>query len=242
MVSLKRKVTLFQYEPLLQVETAYVGWSAKSLFGGMGAPRGARVPAAPSPVETASLTAASTLEILLAESAERVRSQPAPPVTATLPSAPAPAVAVAADTKNEAGEDLGPRVLLAEDHPVNRKVVELILGAVGARITWVENGALAVEAFQRDTFDVVLMDMQMPVMDGLTAIRRIREWERETGAARTPILSLTANAMPEHVEASHAAGADDHLTKPVSAPGLIAAVQSAAAGREIEPQPLRRRA
>ncbi len=123
-----------------------------------------------------------------------------------------------------------PRVLLAEDHPTNRKVVELILSAVDVQLTSVENGAQAVAACEAGDFDVILMDMQMPVMDGLTAIRRIRADEAARGGVRTPIIALTANAMPEHVAATDAAGADGHLSKPVRADALIGAVTAAAAG------------
>ena len=115
----------------------------------------------------------------------------------------------------------GMRVLLAEDHFTNRRVVELILGAVGVDLTSVENGAEAIEAFRSGAFDLILMDMQMPVMDGLTAIREIRSVEAAAGAAPTPIHVLTANAMPEHVQASLAAGADGHLPKPIVADRLI---------------------
>ena len=121
------------------------------------------------------------------------------------------------------------RVLLAEDHPVNRKVVELILSAADVALTCVENGLEAVRAFEAAAYDVVLMDMQMPVMDGLTAIRRIRALEAERGASPTPIIALTANALPEHVAATQAAGADGHLSKPVRADALIDAVADAAA-------------
>ena len=114
-----------------------------------------------------------------------------------------------------------PRILLAEDHPVNRKVVELILESAGVELTSVENGAEAVEQFDAQPFDLILMDMQMPVMDGLTAMRLIRERERELGLRRTPIVALTANAMPEHQEASRQAGADEHVSKPVSAQVLL---------------------
>jgi len=112
-------------------------------------------------------------------------------------------------------------VLLAEDHPTNRRVVELILRAAGVELTSVCNGAEAVEAFSACPFDLVLMDMQMPVMDGLSAIEAIRAHERARGAARTPILTLTANAMPDHARASRRAGADGHLTKPISAQALL---------------------
>jgi PAS domain S-box-containing protein len=138
-----------------------------------------------------------------------------------------------------AGAEAGARVLLAEDHPTNRKVVELILNSVGVELTCVENGAEAVTASADGEFDLILMDMQMPVMDGLTATRLIREREAAQGAPAIPILCLTANAMPEHIEASKAAGADSHLTKPISAAALIEAVREAA-GREPQP-PARRR-
>ncbi len=121
-----------------------------------------------------------------------------------------------------------PKVLLAEDHATNRKVVTLILEAVGVDLLVVENGAEAVEAAKAQAFDVILMDMQMPVMDGLTAIRQIRAHERATGGRRTPILALTANAMAEHAAASAAAGADDHLSKPIAAVKLVEAVRRAA--------------
>ena len=130
----------------------------------------------------------------------------------------------------EADPLIGMRVLLAEDHPTNRRVVELILGAAGVDLTCVENGQEAVEAFCEGAFELVLMDMQMPVMDGLTAIREIRKLEAAAGASPTPILVLTANAMPEHISASRAAGADGHLTKPIIAEVLLERVAEAAAG------------
>ncbi|MGH6958516.1 MAG: ATP-binding protein [Caulobacteraceae bacterium] len=131
------------------------------------------------------------------------------------------------------------KVLLAEDHPTNRRVVQLILEAAGVVLTCVENGALAVEAWETGAFDLVLMDMQMPVMDGLTAIRAIREREAAQGRPRSRIHALTANAMPEHAEASRAAGADGHLTKPISADQLFRAVEeawAAPAAQEASPR------
>ncbi|MFD3264671.1 ATP-binding protein [Phenylobacterium ferrooxidans] len=117
------------------------------------------------------------------------------------------------------------RVLLAEDHPTNRRVVELILGAAGVDLTCVENGAEAVDEAARSNFDLILMDMQMPVMDGLTAIRAIRRRECREQAYPTPIYTLTANAMPEHAKASSEAGADGHITKPITADGLLRVVE-----------------
>jgi PAS domain S-box-containing protein len=137
-------------------------------------------------------------------------------------------VAPAAPADSEAAEFAhAPKVLLAEDHPTNRKVVSLILESIGAALSVVENGQDAVTAAASQEFDVILMDMQMPVMDGLTAIRVIREQERATGAHRTPILALTANAMPEHARASLDAGADGHLSKPIAAERLVEAVRIA---------------
>ncbi len=134
--------------------------------------------------------------------------------------------AAAEPTSAEAAPLAGMRVLLAEDHPTNRRVVELILGSAGVDLVCVEDGAAAVEACAAQAFDLVLMDMQMPVMDGLTAIAEIRAQERQSGRAATCIYTLTANAMPEHGLASQAAGADGHVTKPVTAESLLNAVES----------------
>ena len=150
-----------------------------------------------------------------------------PPAQAAKPAAPAPRRAVPA-----ARRSAPVRVLLAEDHPVNRRVVELILAGV-AEITSVEDGAQALEALNAQAFDLVLMDVQMPVMDGLSATRALRAREAAAGAARTPVLALTANAGPEQAAASRAAGADEHLSKPISADRLLDAVRRLAA-----PEPL----
>jgi PAS domain S-box-containing protein len=115
------------------------------------------------------------------------------------------------------------KVLLADDHPTNRKVVQLMLDGL-AEVVCVENGREALMAFGARPFDLILMDMQMPVMDGLAATRRLRESEQAAGRARTPIIMLTANALPEHVAASLAAGADRHLEKPVTLASLLEAM------------------
>jgi PAS domain S-box-containing protein len=119
-----------------------------------------------------------------------------------------------------------PRVLVADDHPTNRKVVELMLADV-ADIVSVENGLAAVEMYGLSPPDLVLMDMQMPVMDGLEAVRRIRALEVSMGAPRAPIIMLTANARPEHIRASREAGADVHLQKPITTAALFAAIGEA---------------
>lgn len=138
---------------------------------------------------------------------------------------------------DDVGQSAGPvhasdvplRILFADDHPVNRKVVALILEPLGMCLTEVEDGALAVEAYINGTFDLVLMDVQMPVMDGLAATRAIREFERSTGRARIPIISLTANAMPEDIQRSLNAGCDIHLAKPIRPDKLVDAVSRALA-------------
>jgi signal transduction histidine kinase/ActR/RegA family two-component response regulator len=122
------------------------------------------------------------------------------------------------------------RVLVADDNPTNRKVVELILDAVGAEVRSVANGAEAVAAAGDDGFDLVLMDLMMPVMDGLTAIEAIRRAEREGGRPRRPIIVLSANSAPDDVAASRAAGADGHLGKPIEAETLLTALAQATAG------------
>jgi len=131
------------------------------------------------------------------------------------------------DVQPVVGADRPLRVLLAEDHPTNRRVVEIVLAAQGAELTSVEDGAAAVAAFVPGAFDVVLMDMQMPRMDGLAATRAIRAIEAEHGASPVPIVMLTANAMAEHQAESLRAGANLHLAKPITAASLLAGVQAA---------------
>jgi signal transduction histidine kinase/CheY-like chemotaxis protein len=123
----------------------------------------------------------------------------------------------------------GARVLVAEDHPTNQKVVELILESVGVTPVIVENGQLALDLLKQERFDVVLMDMQMPELDGLTATALLRQFERENGLPRTPVIMLTANALDEHMRASHEAGADLHLSKPIHAQALIESIMNAIA-------------
>ncbi|MDQ0462651.1 signal transduction histidine kinase/ActR/RegA family two-component response regulator [Caulobacter ginsengisoli] len=136
----------------------------------------------------------------------------------------------AAGERQPAGEGVdvgGALVLLAEDHPTNQRVVRLILEAAGVRLDIVENGRAALERLDITPYDLVLMDMQMPEMDGLTATRLLRGRETARGGRRTPVIMLTANALDEHVRASLEAGADSHLSKPVRADTLLAAVAAA---------------
>jgi CheY-like chemotaxis protein len=147
---------------------------------------------------------------------------------------------VAADEDQDEVQEIdiaGARVLVAEDHPTNQKVVELILESVGVTAVIVENGQLAIDLLRRERFDVVLMDMQMPELDGLAATALLREFEAEQGLPRTPVIMLTANALDEHIRASRDAGADLHLSKPIHAQALIESIMNAiSAGPESEAQ------
>tara|TARA_R110002167_G_scaffold1086_4_gene4673 strand:- start:634 stop:3129 length:2496 start_codon:yes stop_codon:yes gene_type:complete len=138
----------------------------------------------------------------------------------------------AANTAEIAEQPL--RILLADDHPANRKVIEIMLAATAMELVTVENGSQALDAFVEGEFDLVLMDMQMPVMDGLTATQAIRAFEATRGGNRAAILMLTANAMAEHVTQSLAAGADGHLTKPITLAALFTAMTDALSGSRQE--------
>ena len=107
-----------------------------------------------------------------------------------------------------------------------------MLGATEMELVAVEDGEKALAACIAGGFDLVLMDKQMPVMDGLTATAAIRRHEADHGLRRTPVVMLTANAMAEHVEAGRAAGADGHLAKPVTMTSLLAAI-----GAALQPAP-----
>ncbi|WP_313575672.1 response regulator [Brevundimonas sp.] len=110
------------------------------------------------------------------------------------------------------------QILAAEDHPINRKVLELLLEPADVECHFVENGHEAVEAWRQRDWDLVLMDIQMPVMDGLAATRAIRAEEAFLGRKRTPILALTANALQHQQEEYAAAGMDDFVGKPKTQP------------------------
>jgi two-component system, sensor histidine kinase len=124
------------------------------------------------------------------------------------------------------------RVLAAEDNSVNQLVLKTLLHQIGVEPMVVEHGQLALEAWRDAEWDVILMDMQMPVMDGLTAARRIREAEAAAGRPRTPIVALTANAMSHQIQQCIAAGMDGHVAKPIEAGRLFEALEAALATAE----------
>jgi signal transduction histidine kinase/ActR/RegA family two-component response regulator len=124
------------------------------------------------------------------------------------------------------------RVLVVDDNAVNRQVLELVLESIGVDHASVENGLQSVEAMMTEGFDAVLMDIQMPIMDGLEATRRIRAWEAEVHRPRAPIVIVSANCMKEHVDAGRAAGADGHLNKPIAVADLLATLAPLMAAAE----------
>jgi signal transduction histidine kinase/CheY-like chemotaxis protein len=116
-------------------------------------------------------------------------------------------------------------VLLIEDNRTNQMLATKLLERWGHRVCVADNGLLGVEALAERHFDVVLMDMMMPVMDGLEATRRIRSTEQSSGAPRTPIIAMTANAMQGDRESCIEAGMDDYLAKPIKSQELQQIVQ-----------------
>ncbi len=119
--------------------------------------------------------------------------------------------------------DADVRLLLVEDNAVNRELICAMLEPFGVAIETANDGVAGVEAMRQGQYDLVLMDVQMPVMDGLTATREIRALEGARGAS-TPIIAMTANVLPEQVANCLAAGMDDHLGKPISPAKLLEAV------------------
>jgi len=119
------------------------------------------------------------------------------------------------------------RVLAAEDNPVNQLVLKTLLQQAGLDLAVVSDGVAAVAAWEAETWNVILMDVQMPEMDGPTATRRIRAREVETGRPRTPIVALTANAMAHQVAGYIAAGMDGFVSKPIEVGRLFAAIEAA---------------
>jgi two-component system sensor histidine kinase/response regulator len=137
----------------------------------------------------------------------------------------------------------GNKILLVEDNPVNQRVAQRTLQNLAAEVTIANNGAEALERIAAAPFDAVLMDCQMPVMDGFTATRRIREMEVKRGTKRLPIIALTANVMSEDRENCLAAGMDAHLGKPIEPAQLVEALsrflKAAVAAPAIDREALR---
>ena len=142
---------------------------------------------------------------------------------------PAPAASATASTH-------GPlHVLAAEDNPVNQLVLKALLAQIGIDPVFVENGQEAVRAWEQAHWDVILMDVQMPVMDGPAATRRIREREAELGRPMTPIIAVTANAMIHQIASYRAAGMNEVVSKPINVEALFAAILGAVTLSEFHP-------
>src|SRR6476661_5501948 len=131
----------------------------------------------------------------------------------------------AAQARHTSADPQSLRILLAEDSQDNVLLIEAYLKASGYCADVARDGQAALEKFTSGTYDVVLMDVQMPIMDGYSAARRIRQWETENGMTPVPILALTAHALPEEVRKSFDAGCTAHLTKPIRKATLIAAIE-----------------
>jgi PAS domain S-box-containing protein len=127
----------------------------------------------------------------------------------------------------------GARLLLAEDNEINQEIARTVLEGAGHRVDVVADGAAALMAVEAGGYDLVLMDVQMPVMDGITATARIRALEGE--GRQVPIIAMTANVLPQQVAAFQAAGMDDHVGKPFRREELLAAVERWRGKRSSQP-------
>jgi CheY-like chemotaxis protein len=142
--------------------------------------------------------------------------------------------AARAKTSNEAIKSIqGASILLVEDNEVNQLVASKILGNAGFKVTIASDGSKAVDIVQKESFDLVLMDIQMPVMDGLSATRAIREM----GFAELPIVAMTAHAMSSDREVSLQAGMNDHVNKPINVTELFQALAKWIPPRNPQDQP-----
>jgi CheY-like chemotaxis protein/anti-sigma regulatory factor (Ser/Thr protein kinase) len=139
-----------------------------------------------------------------------------------VPLRPAESPADSPCIQTSAAPDRRLRVLLAEDNAANRALVAALTAPLDIELHVVENGAEAVSAIQADDYDLVLMDMQMPVMDGPSAARAIRALPGRV--ALTPIIALTANVLPEQIEQCRAAGMQGHVAKPIDPRALFTAI------------------
>ena len=130
-------------------------------------------------------------------------------------------------------------VLLADDQIINAMIIGKLLSLLGCTMEHVEDGQQAVERWRQGRFDLILMDVQMPVLNGFEATARIRELERSgAGSGHMPVVALTANASPEDRERSLAAGMDAHLSKPITVDTLAQAMRAAITARQMpEPAP-----
>ncbi len=115
---------------------------------------------------------------------------------------------------------------MAEDSPDNQALICSYLDGTPYQVEVAENGGVACEKYEGGQYDLVLMDMQMPVMDGYAAARAMRDWEQKTGRPPVPIVALTASALKEQEIQSLASGCSARLTKPINRQTLLHAIQA----------------
>ncbi len=149
--------------------------------------------------------------------------------TLELPLKPLEAVGFAPQAQIPSAPDMpgALRILAADDNATNQIVLRTLLAQVGVELTMVDDGAQALEAWRANAYDLILMDIQMPGMDGVTASRRIRAEEAQADQERTPILALTANVMHHQLDEYRKAGMDGHVGKPIEIASLFAALDEA---------------
>jgi PAS domain S-box-containing protein len=183
------------------------------------------------PIKRAELFEAITAVLRLAAPDERLHpaaSTAAPATNEAPPEHHTPAAATGADRPLH--------ILLAEDSFDNRMLMEAYLKHMPYALDYAENGQVAIDLVKANHYDLVLMDIQMPVLDGYQAARTIRAWERDQKRAPTPIVALTASALDEAVRKSFDAGCDLHLAKPVRRATLIETIRTIAAADEQAPK------
>ncbi|MCA3697938.1 ATP-binding protein [Aquidulcibacter sp.] len=169
---------------------------------------------------TSQLGAGSRFEVRIqVKNAEALKANPRLPAHVTLDDA--------LSLNDSSVGPTGLRVLVAEDNPINQKVITFMLEPMGMTPVMAANGREALAFYKIDSFDLILMDMMMPEMDGLAATQAIRAWEKQNNLPRTPIAMLSANAMSEHVTAALAAGCDVHIAKPVTPATLVTGMTEA---------------
>jgi two-component system, sensor histidine kinase and response regulator len=146
-----------------------------------------------------------------------------------------PSLTFTDDAAGDTQPDRPLRILLADDSKDNRLLIHAYLKDTAWQLDDAENGAIAVARTKAGSYDVVLMDIQMPVMDGLEATSAIRAWKKERGLSRTPILALTASALDEDVRRTLDAGVDMHVSKPIKKAVLLAAIRKSTRSTSVLP-------
>jgi two-component system, sensor histidine kinase and response regulator len=125
------------------------------------------------------------------------------------------------------------QVLIADDSPDNRMLIRAYLKRTPYLLDEADNGQVAFDRFIEGNYDIVLMDIQMPVLDGYTAVAMIRDWEKDHHHKRTPIVALTASALDDAVRRAKDAGCDMHVSKPVKKATLLKAIANSIESAEV---------